>query len=255
VLQSNWDGILHAVLTDQLGTPLLLLDRDEEVRRQWRYDALGQILSDSAPAEDFPIGFAGGLVDAATGFVRFGLRDYDPHTGRWISPSPLGLDGGDPNAYRYAGGDFVGHRAPDGAFGAGFPFHALTWGGSRLVVDKRGDAQVCTEIDWAAGLALGANAFPGAASSRPESLAGMSPTAPSTAEARHRDVLGYGAGGPQLKSGPGFADLRNLAYLPQSLFHDADMGGAFVLGAGVSPRLKALAETQRGWTICRPLPW
>ncbi|MEU6234435.1 RHS repeat-associated core domain-containing protein [Kitasatospora sp. NPDC047058] len=49
-------------------------------------------------------GFVGGTKEKATGFTLLGAREYDPKTGRFISPDPI-TDAGDPqqwNAYAYA---------------------------------------------------------------------------------------------------------------------------------------------------------
>ncbi|WP_371479167.1 polymorphic toxin-type HINT domain-containing protein [Kitasatospora sp. NBC_00315] len=49
-------------------------------------------------------GFVGGTKETATGFTLLGAREYDPKTGRFISPDPI-TDAGDPqqwNAYAYA---------------------------------------------------------------------------------------------------------------------------------------------------------
>ena len=42
-----------------------------------------------------------------TGLVRFGARDYDPHTGRWTNKDPIGFAGGDVNLYGYVVGNPV----------------------------------------------------------------------------------------------------------------------------------------------------
>ncbi|MFJ3927541.1 polymorphic toxin-type HINT domain-containing protein [Streptomyces sp. NPDC090022] len=50
-------------------------------------------------------GFVGGTKEKATGFTLLGAREYDPTTGRFISPDPI-IDAGDPqqwNAYAYSG--------------------------------------------------------------------------------------------------------------------------------------------------------
>jgi RHS repeat-associated protein len=99
------------------------------------YDAYGRVLSDTNPGFQ-PFGFAGGLGDADTGLVRFGLRDYDPETGRWTTQDPIGLAGGDTNLYAYVGGDPInavdptglavsGNAAMDSALSGGF----LSWVG------------------------------------------------------------------------------------------------------------------------------
>jgi hypothetical protein len=46
--------------------------------------------------------------------LLFGARDYDPTTGRWTAPDPIGFDGGDANLYRYAAGDPVNGLDPTG---------------------------------------------------------------------------------------------------------------------------------------------
>ena len=49
-------------------------------------------------------GFVGGTKETATGFTLLGAREYDPRTGRFISPDPI-MDAADPqqwNAYAYA---------------------------------------------------------------------------------------------------------------------------------------------------------
>ncbi|MEV7446351.1 polymorphic toxin-type HINT domain-containing protein [Streptomyces sp. NPDC091204] len=52
-------------------------------------------------------GFVGGTKEKATGFTLLGAREYDPTTGRFISPDPI-IDAGDPqqwNAYAYSNND------------------------------------------------------------------------------------------------------------------------------------------------------
>ncbi len=52
-------------------------------------------------------GFVGGTKEKSTGFTLLGAREYDPTTGRFISPDPI-IDGGDPqqwNAYAYSNND------------------------------------------------------------------------------------------------------------------------------------------------------
>jgi hypothetical protein len=41
-------------------------------------DGFGNVIRDSNPDLDIPIGFGGGLYDRDTRLVRFGYRDYDP---------------------------------------------------------------------------------------------------------------------------------------------------------------------------------
>jgi RHS repeat-associated protein len=55
----------------------------------------------------------GQYYDAETGLHYNGFRDYDPGTGRYVEPDPIGLAGG-LNVYGYVGGDPVNRVDPDG---------------------------------------------------------------------------------------------------------------------------------------------
>jgi uncharacterized protein RhaS with RHS repeats len=46
--------------------------------------------------------------------VRFGIRDYDPETGRWTVKDPIGFKGGDTNLYGYVLNDPVNWVDPWG---------------------------------------------------------------------------------------------------------------------------------------------
>ena len=60
-----------------------------------------------------PFGFAGGMYDEDTGLVRFGAREYDPSTGRWLSKDSARFGGGW-NFYEYVGSDPVNYFDPSG---------------------------------------------------------------------------------------------------------------------------------------------
>jgi RHS repeat-associated protein len=65
------------------------------------YSAFGVITNQTQSSNGDRYGFAGGELDSQTGEMRFGLRYYDPPTGRWITQDPIGFAGGDANLYRY----------------------------------------------------------------------------------------------------------------------------------------------------------
>ena len=71
-----------------------------EIVQKISYDEFGRVLEDSNP-NFTPFGFAGGLYDSETKLVRFGARDYDSETSRWLSKDPIRFDGGDTNLYGY----------------------------------------------------------------------------------------------------------------------------------------------------------
>ena len=123
VLHYDVQGLLHAlersgtryyVATDQVGTPKLVTDGLGTVVKAREYDTFGNLVSDSDPSFEVPLGFAGGLADDATGLVRFGFRDYEPATGRWTARDPLLFDGGQPNLYAYVSNDPVNYVDPTG---------------------------------------------------------------------------------------------------------------------------------------------
>jgi RHS repeat-associated protein len=108
-------GTWYTVVTDAVGSPVAVVDAAGVVVDQRRWSMWGEELSDSAPGFELEIGYAGGLQDPLTGLVRFGVREYDPVTARWLSPDPFGLGGGASNLYRYAENDPVSWRDPSGA--------------------------------------------------------------------------------------------------------------------------------------------
>ena len=99
-------GRTYRLVADQVGSIRLVIDvADGAIAQRIDYDEFGRILADTNPGFQ-PFGFAGGLLDRDTGFVRFGARDYDPVTGRWTAKDPAGFDGGE-NLYVYGDGDPV----------------------------------------------------------------------------------------------------------------------------------------------------
>jgi RHS repeat-associated protein len=84
-----------------VGSLRVVADTSGNVIKRIDYDSFGNILGDTDPAFEVPFGFAGGLYDQDTGFVKFGYRDYDPDLGRWTSKDPILFDNGDSDLYGY----------------------------------------------------------------------------------------------------------------------------------------------------------
>jgi RHS repeat-associated protein len=97
----------YRIETDQVGSPLALVDRDGRVVKRVIYDSFGNIVHDDNPKLKLPLAFAGGLWDKETGLVHFGHRDYDPDVGRFTTKDPIGYAGGDPDLYGYGFDDPV----------------------------------------------------------------------------------------------------------------------------------------------------
>lgn len=71
------------------------------------------MIADTNPGVQ-PFGFAGGHYDQLTKFTRFGARDYDGTTGRWLLKDPLGFAALDTNLYSYSANDPVNNFDPTG---------------------------------------------------------------------------------------------------------------------------------------------
>lgn len=108
------EGVTYRILTDNRGSPRLVVNSATgAIAQRLEYDTFGNVLFDSNPGFQ-PFGHAGGLYDVDTGFVHFGVRDYDPRTGRWTTKEPLGFAGADTNFYVYALSDPINYLDPDG---------------------------------------------------------------------------------------------------------------------------------------------
>ncbi|HDH11672.1 MAG TPA: hypothetical protein ENG83_05670 [Nitrospirae bacterium] len=106
----------YRIISDHLGSPRLVVDINTgDIVQRMDYDEFGNIILDTNPGFQ-PFGFAGGLYDRDTGLVRFGVRDYDPETGRWTAKDPIGFTGGDTNLYGYVGNNPVMFVDPWGLF-------------------------------------------------------------------------------------------------------------------------------------------
>jgi RHS repeat-associated protein len=96
-------GQTYRIVIDHLGSPRFVVNTaDGTVTQQMEYDEFGNVVADSNPGFQ-PFGFAGGLYDRDTGLVRFGARDYDAGTGRWLAKDPILFGGQDANLYGYVG--------------------------------------------------------------------------------------------------------------------------------------------------------
>ena len=104
----------YRIISDHLGSPRIVVDINTgDILQRMDYDEFGNIIMDTNSGFQ-PFAFAGGLYDQHTGLVRFGVRDYDPETGRWTAKDPIGFAGGDTNLYGYVLNDPVNWVDPWG---------------------------------------------------------------------------------------------------------------------------------------------
>jgi RHS repeat-associated protein len=107
-------GETYRLITDHLGSIRLVINtQNGTIAQAMEYGPWGEVLADSNPGFQ-PFGFAGGLYDLHTRLVRFGARDYDADSGRWMTKDPIQFGGGDSNLYAYVGSNPVARIDPSG---------------------------------------------------------------------------------------------------------------------------------------------
>ncbi len=90
-------------LADNQGTIRDLIDSTGTVLNHLKYNAFGQITSESNSAVDFLFAYTGRERDEETGLYYYRARYYDPAVGRFVSEDPIGFLAGDVNVSRYVG--------------------------------------------------------------------------------------------------------------------------------------------------------
>jgi len=107
-------GVTYYLACDQIGSLRAVMDSSGALVKELLYDSFGSIIYESNIAYTVPFGFAGGLHDRDTGLVRFGFRDYDPNTARWMAKDPIDFSGGDLNLFGYVGNNPINRIDPLG---------------------------------------------------------------------------------------------------------------------------------------------
>ncbi|WP_431875413.1 DUF6531 domain-containing protein [Amycolatopsis sacchari] len=94
------DRRFYAIVTDLVGTPTELIDPGGAIRWHARTTLWGAPTFTPRQAADCPLRFPGQYHDPETGLNYNYLRYYDPDTGSYASPDPLGLEAA-PNNHAY----------------------------------------------------------------------------------------------------------------------------------------------------------
>lgn len=103
----EFNNTVYAPIHDLHGNVVCLLDANTgNVKEFYRYTAFGEesLFNEDGNATQVamnPWRFSSKRTDSETGYIYFGRRYYDSQLGRWITPDPIGFEGG-PNLYAYA---------------------------------------------------------------------------------------------------------------------------------------------------------
>ncbi|MFT3769640.1 MAG: RHS repeat-associated core domain-containing protein [Minicystis sp.] len=87
-------------VNDPIGTPEELVGGDGAVLAELDREAWGKTTAYEGARATTPLRYQGQYADAETGLFYNRFRYYDPESGLYLSPDPLGLEGG-PRAYGY----------------------------------------------------------------------------------------------------------------------------------------------------------
>jgi RHS repeat-associated protein len=158
-------GERYYVGTDAVGSPRIVVRAsDGAVVRRVDYDAFG-VERNVTGSFELPLGFAGGLRDATTGLVRFGLRDYDPAAGRFVARDPIFFRGSPENLYVYSNNNPITLKDPTGLSCIGWAGYVTFGGGFQVCRDNKienADWSVCVEGGVGAGGGLDVDLVGGA---------------------------------------------------------------------------------------------
>ncbi len=87
-------GQHFSILTDHLGTPVLMADAKGEAVWSTQYSVYGDLRSLKGARHACPFRWPGQYEDVETGLYYNRFRYYDPEAGQYTSHDPIGLAGG-----------------------------------------------------------------------------------------------------------------------------------------------------------------
>ena len=99
---------------DHLGTPQVLTDDTQTIAWKAVYTPFGEAVPSIETVEN-PFRFPGQYYDQETGLHYNYFRYYNPQTGRYITPDPIGLEGGI-NLFAYVANNPINNIDPEGLF-------------------------------------------------------------------------------------------------------------------------------------------
>ena len=111
VCSEQGEGNRHHHVRDELGSALFLLDEERNITKACRYDAFGNLLSESGQAPNRLL-YTGQQYDRETGQYYLRARYYNPETGRFTQEDTYRGDG--LNLYAYCANNPVKYVDPTG---------------------------------------------------------------------------------------------------------------------------------------------
>ncbi|MFE6890766.1 DUF6531 domain-containing protein [Streptomyces sp. NPDC057694] len=90
--QGEYDSRFFAIVTDLIGTPTELVDEQGDIAWRSRTTMWGATAHSRDATAVTPFRFPGQYEDRETGLHYNYFRHYDPESGRYTTPDPLGLD-------------------------------------------------------------------------------------------------------------------------------------------------------------------
>ena len=143
------DGNTYYFASDTLGSTLSVSGSDGAVVNSYSYDPFGNVLNSTEGVEnDFTFVGGYGLMKNDSGTIYVRARNYDPETGRWISPDPIGIEGGE-NLYAYCGNDPVDNLDVSGCATVHINADSYPW---HVMMNANGK-YLSTQPDWDQDLA------------------------------------------------------------------------------------------------------
>lgn len=101
-------------IQDEVGSTLFIMDREQNIRKRYRYDAFGRVLEEKGDIEN-RLTYTGQMYDGATGQYYLRARFYNPSVGRFLQEDVYRGDG--LNLYTYCANNPVMYYDPSGYMG------------------------------------------------------------------------------------------------------------------------------------------
>ena len=102
-------------IKDVLGSVTALTDENGTIEQKYEYGVFGNVVSQVGSVENL-FTYVGREYDKETGNYYYRARYYDPSTGRFLKPDPLGFWGMDENLYSYQHNNVTNFTDPYGLF-------------------------------------------------------------------------------------------------------------------------------------------